>query len=242
MPWCPKCKTEYIEGIDKCADCRTPLVASLKNGSSPEKPGGTQALQEEEPDHLYDSREASDETFSSEENPENIPLTGDELCRQLSRHTVTYVKPDEQYKDTRSSGYMLTLIGAAGIVVIALIAVGIIPLSLDPVMQYVFYAVLGILFAVFLIMGINALKRAGEYKTQIAKESALEERLLSWLLEDCQKERLDACQKGEATVEESYFACQELMKQMILEKEPDIKEDYMNYFIEKAYSQMYENS
>lgn len=29
---------------------------------------------------------------------------------------------------------------------------------------------------------------------------------------------------------------------MILEKEPDIKEDYMNYFIEKAYSQMYENS
>ena len=73
---------------------------------------------------------------------------------------------------------------------------------------------------------------------QIANDSVLEERLLSWLLEDCQKERLDACQKGEATVEESYFACQELMKQMILEKEPDIKEDYMNYFIEKAYSQM----
>ena len=26
MPWCPKCKNEYREGITVCADCGTPLV------------------------------------------------------------------------------------------------------------------------------------------------------------------------------------------------------------------------
>ena len=29
MPWCPKCKTEYREGIEKCADCGSALVAEL---------------------------------------------------------------------------------------------------------------------------------------------------------------------------------------------------------------------
>lgn len=29
MPWCPKCETEYREGIEKCADCGSTLVKSL---------------------------------------------------------------------------------------------------------------------------------------------------------------------------------------------------------------------
>ena len=30
MPWCPNCKTEYREGVKKCADCGSVLVAELK--------------------------------------------------------------------------------------------------------------------------------------------------------------------------------------------------------------------
>lgn len=30
MPWCPKCKTEYREGITHCADCKVELVAEYK--------------------------------------------------------------------------------------------------------------------------------------------------------------------------------------------------------------------
>ena len=30
MPWCPSCKTEYIEGITKCADCDSKLVQVLE--------------------------------------------------------------------------------------------------------------------------------------------------------------------------------------------------------------------
>lgn len=29
MPWCPNCKTEYRDGIEKCADCGSHLVKSL---------------------------------------------------------------------------------------------------------------------------------------------------------------------------------------------------------------------
>ena len=30
MPWCPKCKTEYREGIEVCADCGSQLVEEDK--------------------------------------------------------------------------------------------------------------------------------------------------------------------------------------------------------------------
>ena len=29
MPWCPKCETEYREGILTCADCGSTLVENL---------------------------------------------------------------------------------------------------------------------------------------------------------------------------------------------------------------------
>lgn len=37
MPWCPKCKTEYILGIQHCADCHIPLVDALETESGSEK-------------------------------------------------------------------------------------------------------------------------------------------------------------------------------------------------------------
>lgn len=30
MPWCPKCKNEYVEGVTKCSDCGCDLVDSLE--------------------------------------------------------------------------------------------------------------------------------------------------------------------------------------------------------------------
>lgn len=35
MPWCPKCGTEYVEGVDKCSDCGVVLAA--KPDSEPER-------------------------------------------------------------------------------------------------------------------------------------------------------------------------------------------------------------
>lgn len=31
MPWCPKCRNEYREGIEVCADCKVPLVATYED-------------------------------------------------------------------------------------------------------------------------------------------------------------------------------------------------------------------
>lgn len=36
MPFCPKCRTEYVPGVRTCADCGIPLVASLPPEPTPE--------------------------------------------------------------------------------------------------------------------------------------------------------------------------------------------------------------
>ena len=38
MPWCPKCKNEYIEGITTCADCGVELVEELPAETDPGAP------------------------------------------------------------------------------------------------------------------------------------------------------------------------------------------------------------
>ncbi len=243
MPWCPKCKTEYIEGIEVCADCHTPLVASLEEDKTQEEPAkdkvsdGEKDLDDQSPDN---EDEIADKDTDKQEDEEE-ELTEEDLSRKLREHTATYVRPEEKYCDTRSSGYMLTILGAAGLIVLLLIITDVIHLSLDPVMQYIFYGVLAVLFVVFLVMGISSLKKAGEYKKRMTSEKESFQNLLDWLCSDEQKTRLDRCHDGETSPEEAYFACQELMKQMLLQKEPDIKEEYMNYIIEKAYNQLYES-
>lgn len=240
MPWCPKCKTEYIEGIEVCADCRTPLVATLED--SPREDLDADRQQSDHVELGIDTVEAED--ISDEDcdpEAEDAPLTEADLAKELHKHTNTYVRPEERYSDTRSSGYMLTIIGALGIILLVLVALDVIPLSLDPFMKYIFFAVLGVLFLIFFMLGINSLKKSGEYKASIDKEKRSADELLSWLASGEQKERIDACHSCEISPEEAYFECQELMRRLLLEKDPDIREDFLNYIIEQAYNQMYES-
>lgn len=47
MPWCPKCKNEYYEGIKVCADCGTELVDSLEEWEKTERKAREADLREQ---------------------------------------------------------------------------------------------------------------------------------------------------------------------------------------------------
>ena len=47
MPWCPKCKNEYYEGIKVCADCGTELVESLEEWEEAERKAREADLREQ---------------------------------------------------------------------------------------------------------------------------------------------------------------------------------------------------
>lgn len=253
MPWCPKCKTEYIDGITKCADCNTPLVDTWEEIVAAEEAAKKEAHeaameqvkaiieQMEQPEEDVSECEVTeceeDADTDTEESEESLE---DEEETVEKKRVGTYVKPEEMYSDTKSSGYMLVVLGVAGIIALVLVALQIIPLSLDPVMQYIFYAVLGILFIAFIGLGINALKKAKEYKAQISVDDDLSEELLSWITEDEQKEKITGVVTQDMTEDEKYFEIQNTMQKMILEKQPEISEEFLDYILELAYQKIFE--
>ena len=251
MPWCPKCKTEYIDGITKCADCNTPLVDTWEEIAAAEEAAKKEAHeaaieqvkaiieQMEQPEEDASECEVTEgEEDADAEDVDESPEDEEELVEK--KRVGTYVKPEEMYSDTKSSGYMLLILGVAGIAALVLVALRIIPLSLDPVMQYIFYAVLGILFIAFIGLGINALKKSKEYKAQISVDDDLSTELLAWITEDEQKEKITGVVTQDMTEDEKYFEIQNTMQKMILEKQPEISEEFLDYILELAYQKIFE--
>ena len=107
--WCPKCKAEYRDGITICADCGCPLVKDL-------------------PVEI-DSTPAEDKAkiLSQIDSHENL--------QSLSDGTKAYVEMETKYEDMKSTAYSFILVGAAGIILMLFMFVGIIPLQFAAYMK-----------------------------------------------------------------------------------------------------------
>lgn len=53
MPFCPRCKTEYIEGVGECSDCNVPLVEELPEAIPEDEDRGNFALLHTFPSIVY---------------------------------------------------------------------------------------------------------------------------------------------------------------------------------------------
>ena len=87
--WCPKCKSEYRDGITVCAECSTPLVKTL-----PVEVDVSLAQQKVNTLNRIDGRE-------------NL--------QALSDGNKAYVQMHTKYEDMKSTAYSFILVGAAGI-------------------------------------------------------------------------------------------------------------------------------
>ena len=103
--WCPKCKTEYIDGITKCADCGVDLVEELPATSYDDLSGETR----EKLSHIK-AVEESKSTLNPKEG------------------STRYIDKRSQYEEMKSSAYTFLFVGVLGILAMILIALDLIPL------------------------------------------------------------------------------------------------------------------
>ncbi|MCD8248951.1 MAG: hypothetical protein LUC60_03725 [Lachnospiraceae bacterium] len=104
MPWCPVCKSEYVEGKTHCPDCDVDLVDELL----PE-----QEKQEEIP------------TLTEEEQADILAR------RAAASQARTYTSAREKQSENRSSAWTFLLVGGIGLVVITLALLGVVKLPLN---------------------------------------------------------------------------------------------------------------
>lgn len=226
MPWCPKCETEYVDGIKVCADCGTELVDSLEAAPETEEEVGEPAegvlteLLEEAPSE--DGEKVFDELYG----------------KKRYASDGVYVESSKKAEEFKSGGYMLIAVGALGVLAMALILTDVIPLRLNLFSKYLTTGVMGALFLLFLIMGVVSLKSYKHYESKAKEEDTLTESLNRWCREHLHKEEIDADIPSE-TEEIRYFCRTEKMKALIQQSFLNLEDSFLDSFIDEYYPKLF---
>ena len=108
MAWCPKCRNEYREGIEECADCHVPLVEELppeEEDSGNEFDGDFEDWVKAHPEMLQKIKESQEEKNVEEEETPGIE----------NRKLQVYRSSAQRAEEFKSSAWTLLIVGVAGL-------------------------------------------------------------------------------------------------------------------------------
>ncbi len=148
---------------------------------------------------------------------------------------------NEKARDLKSSGYALTICGAAGIIAMILIYTRLIPLELNGVFGNVTKAVMTFLFAVFLLAGIHSFKRSKEVAQEALRETDKKKEIMKWFIDTYNADSLDEMIDKELEDNDLFFERTDLIKDKICERFMDVEDALMSEITEELYTELFED-
>lgn len=202
MPWCPKCRNEYVAGRTHCPDCDVDLVEEL-------------------PMESEKAEEAPEDFEFPEDFDPGIILEGP---KEKPAPVKPYKSPEERYADMQSSAWTFLLVGGLGLIVMILALMGIFTF---PFHDFALYVML-LLFASFTILGISSFQNSRKLKALILSENAKIQEITDWYrTEGIHSKAMTAL---DASLPEEIFYLQkyETISQILREHFSEIPEDLLN--------------
>jgi hypothetical protein len=208
MPWCPKCKSEYEEGVLICADCKVDLVNNLSDIENWQVIINAKEVKDaiEVVDYLkYAGIEKVkyEEVRENEEHFFTIAVASKEVDRALKfLKGYMYNKAEENQQDTeeeeeieneyesenykddttlndlKSSIYSFGFVGIAAIIISVLSFIEVLHISFSN--KYLFSGLLMVIGITFIIIAINSAKRINKEKQKISDRDNQIDNILKW--------------------------------------------------------------
>lgn len=228
MPWCPKCKCEYVEGIKECADCKVTLVDELSSDDI--NVSSDTSLQKDSLD-----------TSSSIYDNCTIDLEDSQQSESVEPFHV-YQNKKVKAEDFKSSAYTLFAVGVIGIVALILLEAGVFPFKLAAPSKYFTYAVMGTMFGIFIITGVFSFKSFKKYEEEAVTEDDLTEQIKNWVLSNLTKEKISELAEISENIPEEikYFKYFEIIKNCIKEEFGEQDASYLEAISEELYGIIYD--
>ena len=231
MPWCPVCKNEYREGIERCAECKVTLVDSLEEETAS---GEKERKAEREKLARLQAMIAAQEQGQQEDGVE-------EAAQSSSWHP--YQNSAAKAEDNRSSGYMLLFVGIVGFVAVLLIFIGVIPLyQSGSTTRYLVCGVMGAMFVLFIVFGVVSMRNSRILLVKAKSEDSLLGELTKWCEGNLTAGMVDEALFEDGTGEEQkYFLRTDRIKQIISNKFMNLDEAFLEHFVDEYYQRLFED-
>ena len=151
-----------------------------------------------------------------------------------------YVNSKERAEENRSSGWMLLVTGAIGMILVFLCMLKVIPLRVGN--PYLFYGVLSAMFVVFMVMGVISIKDARIFAGKAESENSLKSAIRQWYRENLTKLSVDEeIENAEDLSEELlYFKRVDKLKEKLNRQFVNLDQPFLEHFIdEEIYDELF---
>ena len=142
-----------------------------------------------------------------------------------------YINEKERYNDVKSTGYSFTIISVIGFILLILMWTNTLPINIDITNKIMTSVVMGILFTIFLIIGIKSFLSLKKIQESADNQEKTNSNIITWFFDN-----LDAA--FDTASEENYFETYNTISEILTSQFPTLREEELDYITEAIISKI----
>ena len=142
-----------------------------------------------------------------------------------------YINEKERYNDVKSTGYSFTIISVIGFILLILMWTNTLPINIDITNKIMTSVVMGILFTIFLIIGIKSFLSLKKIQESADNQEKTNSNIITWFFDN-----IDAA--FDTASEENYFETYNTISEILTSQFPTLREEELNYKTEAIISKI----